>query len=302
MKKTLKIELLSFLIFVCFSLKIYGQHTYIGKIDGWITPPLYALQTGYYYHILTLDSWPISLNNSLIVNNIEYFGNDIVGITGDLRPIYLGSNIFELEIETMERWSLNQDIQLFLDMYLLECQCVNVISGDLLSHESYATIKECKSMEYDLLISIEIPVGRIDLKTYTFKNAFFIPRQENEERFPFIGGGEIRNDSLFLHYVAGSSLGGIQCDCKGEKITSSITFKSDKNKVYYDAAKQVIVIDETLQNQSSMFELVNIQGEVILRKTGTDNSSINVSNLSKGVYLYRLFFNSQEIYFGKILK
>lgn len=88
-----------------------------------------------------------------------------------------------------------------------------------------------------------------------------------------------------------------------KKLTStsieSVSFRN--NKVYYDEIKQVIVIDETLQNQSSTFELMNMQGEVILKKAGIDNNgSISVENLLSGVYLYRLFLHNNGIYFGKI--
>jgi hypothetical protein len=72
-------------------------------------------------------------------------------------------------------------------------------------------------------------------------------------------------------------------------------------KVYYDAIKQVIVIDETLQKQSLTFELMDIQGKVMLRKTHTGNS-ISIANLLRGIYLYRLTQNGTVISTGKFLK
>jgi len=89
-----------------------------------------------------------------------------------------------------------------------------------------------------------------------------------------------------------------------KKLTSNIesVFFSN-NKVYYDATKQIIVINETLQNQSLTFELVNMQGQAVLRKTNIDNSTfISVANLPSEVYLYRLLQNNQIIYSGKIIK
>lgn len=80
----------------------------------------------------------------------------------------------------------------------------------------------------------------------------------------------------------------------------SLSFSN--NKVYYDATKLVIMIDETSQNQSLMFELVDLQGKVMFKQTTIGNTSISIANLPDGVYLYRLFLNNQEIYFGKILK
>jgi hypothetical protein len=89
-----------------------------------------------------------------------------------------------------------------------------------------------------------------------------------------------------------------------KKLASNIESLSFRNnKVYYDEIRQVIVVDETLQNQFLTFELVNMQGKVILRKTGISNNNfISIANLSGGVYLYRLIQNSQVICIGKILK
>ena len=76
---------------------------------------------------------------------------------------------------------------------------------------------------------------------------------------------------------------------------------SDKNKVYVDATRQVIVIDETLQNQSFTFELVDLPGNTILKKTNTDES-VSIANLPSGIYLCRILQNGQIIYSDKILK
>jgi hypothetical protein len=75
----------------------------------------------------------------------------------------------------------------------------------------------------------------------------------------------------------------------------------DKNKIYYDAVKQVFILDETLQNQFLTFELVDIQGKIILRKI-IDGNYLDMSNLSNGVYLYRLSQNNKVICSGKIIK
>ena len=80
------------------------------------------------------------------------------------------------------------------------------------------------------------------------------------------------------------------------------TLSFDNKKVYYDAIKQVIVIDKTLLTQSLTFELVDIQGKVILRKIDIRDSSVSIANLLNGVYLYRLIQKEKIIYTGKILK
>jgi len=80
------------------------------------------------------------------------------------------------------------------------------------------------------------------------------------------------------------------------------SYFSEKNKVYFDATKQVIVIDKVIQNQSLTLELMDLQGKVILRKKDVDNTPINIENLPDGVYLYRLLQDGQVIYTGKILK
>ncbi|MDR2970790.1 MAG: T9SS type A sorting domain-containing protein [Bacteroidales bacterium] len=85
-----------------------------------------------------------------------------------------------------------------------------------------------------------------------------------------------------------------------KKIETSIrSLPFDNNKVYYDAANQVIVIDKTLQSQSLTLELYDMQGKVILKKDA--GNTISVAHLSNGVYLYRLLENNRMIYSGKIV-
>ena len=86
-----------------------------------------------------------------------------------------------------------------------------------------------------------------------------------------------------------------------KKLTSNIeSLPFSNNKVYYDKTKQVIVIDETFLTQSLTFELVDVQGKIILRETVTDNT-IHISNLLSGLYVYRLTKEKTVICVGKIL-
>jgi len=289
----------SLLIIVCVSLcsSTHGQNSYIGRLNGTITPPLYALETGCDYPTLTLNSEPIWLGVPLIVDGIEYFFGDTVCITGYLTPKWPGSNYFELEIETMKKWSLNQNnAQRFLGEYLLECECKSVF------YEYSVTIKKDEGIESDLLIDIEMPIKYKDLKTFTFNDDFFIPRQENEG-WSFRGGGEIRNDSLFLNFAA-TIFNWNCCDCKGKKADSTnIVSPPDppQTKVHYDPEIQAIVIDKTLQNQSFTLELYDLQGRAVLRKSDV-GATVNIADLPKGMYLYRVLENNRAACSGKILK
>jgi len=88
-----------------------------------------------------------------------------------------------------------------------------------------------------------------------------------------------------------------------KKLTSNIESVSTiNNNVYYDATSQMIMINGTLHNQSLTFELVNMQGEVMLKKAGiSNNDSISAANLLSGVYLYRVMQNERAINVGKLL-
>jgi len=140
-------------------------------------------------------------------------------------------------------------------------------------------------------------------------NFDILPQQfSGEEGFEpnFIGDGKIRNDSIFMQYHVGAEnvIGTLICDCKGKKKnTSNIVspLEPNKSKIYLDATKQVIVIDETLQNQSLTFELINMQGSTILKKSNL-SESINIANLPSGIYLCRILQNGRIIYSDKIVK
>jgi len=194
-------QFLIFFISVFMCLNIYGQNTYSGKIipmsnlcqtDPCLPGMVFGLETTSNNYILTINSNWIWSDNRLIVEDIEYFIDDEVEITG---------------ITT--------------------------------------TKQDVNSNEYtELEIKIIKKLTSSSIKILSFGN----------------------------------------------------------KKAYYDEIKQVIVIDETLQNQSLTFELVDLQGKMILKKTDVGNTSISIANLPDGLYLYRLLKNSRIIYFGKILK
>ena len=61
-----------------------------------------------------------------------------------------------------------------------------------------------------------------DFKASISKDSLFIPHQVwknfDKTTASFRGEGIIKNDSLFLHYIARGSFGVFDCDCKGEQI------------------------------------------------------------------------------------
>jgi len=199
MKKILKIKPLLAIFFLSLCLNTFGQNIYTGEIinmpnpcetDPCLPGLVFGLETSSKSYVLTINSNWIWADNKLIVEDIEYFIDDEVEITGitTIKQDIYSKEYTELEIETIKKLGAN-------------------------------------------------------IESLSFYN----------------------------------------------------------NKIYYDPATQVIVIDKTLQLQSFTLELYDIHGKVILRKTGTDNT-ISIANLPTGVYLYRLLQSNQAVYSGKILK
>ena len=203
--------------------------------------------------------------------------------------------------------------------YAVECICS--INNSLYTRQDEVIISE-----WPYSNSISLPGWtppdhwewmHLERPTYTLfvsEDSLFVPFQWsliycNGISISVIGKGKIENDSIFFDFVEGlypRDFSKVRLDtytCKGKKSASGIVSppESVQNKVYYDSNRQVIVFDEILQNQSFTFELVDMQGRVILRKTNADNP-INIANLSNGVYLYRVMQNSQLICSGKIVK
>jgi len=298
-------RLLLFFISVFVYLNTHGQNTYIGSIVP--MGSYYFLETASNHYMLTLNSLPIRLSSGLIVENIEYFTDDIVAITGTAKLRYPNSiEDYELEIETIKKWSPNQDIQRFLGEYSLKGMCkVLAPWQDEIPLEKYVVIKT--GIESDLLIQY-LGFAQSDFKAFILNDSLFIPNQWGnivwEYPESFRGGGEIKNDTLFMRFRNGGEFGVLECECKGRKIGSTNILSPsglNKNKVYLDATNQVIVIDETLQNQSLTFELIDLQGNTIWKKTNV-GESINIAYLPSGIYLCRILQNGQMIYSDKILK
>lgn len=325
MKKILKIKLSLFAILLCLNVNAHGQNIYTGIIsytpDPSIPVPVslpsfvYSLMTISGTYILTVDS--LHIKEKLIVDDTEYRVGEIVTITGATR-VKQGSFLeeyYELEIETIERSSLSQDIQRFLGTY----ECVYSRDGQSISPiQNKIIISEGRDV---LLISLPgvcynhyDPDMLIYLSLFVSGDSLFLPLQLSCSHSNVIqlatGKGKIENDSIFFNYVVHMlSIGDFSkfslytYTCKGKKSSSDIVLSPVvQNKVYYNAARQAIVINATLQNRSFTLELLDMQGKVILRETATSNSSISVANLPSGVYAYRLLDGNQIISSGKTVK
>ena len=309
---------------VFISFNTYGQDTYKGTIidvlsQGATNDPWSYLRYGFEtlsgdYYILTLNSHRIMPYDKLIVEGVEYFQGDNVIIAGTTKKGQDSNSkeYIELEIESIEKWSPNIDFQHILGTYVIvekTCADNRYPDGFSLRKDKGEGIELILSDGKDRISSrldnYMIGVGFM-MNDSLFFPPFYYPTVSGSMQV-FTGRGKIKNDSIYFKYVYGSfgyeSFTLINCECKGEKIDITgitLPFKSDNNKVYYDATNQVIVIDETLQNQSFTFELIDMQGKMVCSKANSDHT-IDVAKLPAGIYLYRLLQNNGTIYSGKIV-
>ena len=146
-------------------------------------------------------------------------------------------------------------------------------------------------------------------------NSFVIPEQiiatllHYHIQSAFSGNGIIRSDSICLSYISGhrvaippySDMGIYSCDnCKAGS-SNAISLSTTKQKqIYYNAEKQEIVIEESLQNQSLTLELYDILGKML--SSIVDANTVSIIHLPNGVYVYRLLENNKVISSGKIVK
>ena len=85
--------------------------------------------------------------------------------------------------------------------------------------------------------------------------------------------------------------------------TTSINNKvSEKDlRVYPNPAQEFIVFDFTVNSESVKTEIFDIQGRKVFEQQLSENKQISVSNLRKGLYVYKVY-NNGIIYTGKFLK
>ena len=336
MKKTLKIKLVSFIIFALFSFNVTGQNIYAGKIYSGGDPynigsfsSVFGLYVSGYVCYLTIDSHMINCNDQLIVNGIEYFVGDSVVITGTTstnRYALVGNaEYLEIEIATVEKLSSNRNIQNFIGNYeiLVECIGAEKYKDNLIITEFDTNRDSDTNRVVDIKLYFSKPIDSAVFTPYNFdvffasvlNNNSFISvfwdygESPNSILFYYSVEGYKKNDSIFINYKRYSIFDKQffvekDCQCKGKKTTSQnieTAFEADKNKIYYDAVNQAIIIDEKLQNQFLELELYNTQGQIML-KSNFNNNSVTISNLPNGMYLCRLLQNGQLIFVNKIIK
>jgi hypothetical protein len=294
----------------------HGQ-IYVGKIVYMPKPcDTISCASGMVYGLEGVGSNPITItagkslicsDKKLIVDGVEYFVGDKVMINGMRTPVIMCSDstfYTDISYKTIKKYSYyDGNTQHFLGTYSITAMCGNHWGG---FSETRTGVIE-KGVDSDLLIQI----SRDSLKFKAFvlnDSSFIIPMQylvvdEWGTEYYLYGNGVIRNDSICLSYGYGSVYGfytDVACDNCNES-SNIVLLPANPNKVYYDAIKQEIVIDEALQNQSLTLELYDIQGKILLRQTNISNS-ISIAYLPQGVYVYRLLQGNQVICRGKVLK
>jgi len=207
-----------------------------------------------------------------------------------------------------------QEIKKFLGEYEIKADCILIRDDETFPEGGYENYKIKVEESPDEDANIQFFLGKHGVNgnvkaTILNQQEFKILEDQHIvgtgfRSFYLNGSGNIKTDSIFMQYrIVDESNVVQQCDCIGKKLGSSgiSSLGANKYKVYIDEKKQVIVLDETLQNQSLTFELINLQGNTIWKKTNT-GESISIANLPSGIYLCRILQNGQVIYSDKIIK
>jgi len=284
-------------VFIC--LNTYGQDTYTGKIirmqDPACTSPIVpclpcggkvlGIETASGNYVLNPGAG--CLPSYLILEDVVYLVGDEVEITGTVstKQIHLSEEYLELEIETVKMISgQNTFVGEIIRMTDPSCSppsppCSNVFGfktvldnyflSSVLSSDSHLFTDKLiiEDIEYFVDDKVEITVT-INAKQDSYSRKYI--------EF------EIETIKKPLSSLVGSLL-------------------SDKTKIYLDATTQAIIIAETLQNQPSTFELVDLQGSTILKKI-TTGESISIANIPNGIYLCRILQDGRVVYSDKIVK
>ena len=282
-------------------LTTYGQNTYVGKIirmeDPACTSSIFpclpcggkvlGLETTVCNYVLNPTAHCMAC--FLIINDVVYVDGDEVKITGTESIKQIDDDpskeYFELKIEAIEKiHEQNSYIGKITEIWNPLCMpplppCP--------STESEVFALDISSCNFVLTLNSHLLIDRLIIEDIEY----FI-----DDEVEITGSLTGKKDALTREYIE------LEIETiRKLPLSNNETLSSDNNKVYFDAKNQLIIIDETLQNQSLIFELTDLQGKIIFSTTITNNP-ISTAILPKGVYLYRLLQNKQAICFGKILK
>jgi len=79
--------------------------------------------------------------------------------------------------------------------------------------------------------------------------------------------------------------------------------EKEKNLIINNPVKEIISLNKEMIVPPCQFELLDLNGKILLQKTvDTNNSTVNINHMQNGLYLYRLIKNNEVIYTGKVIK
>jgi hypothetical protein len=309
------------LVFVCINAQgqSFSMERLIGVVDMDYMPDsdsmIFVFRGSFSTYTIIQNSHCISIKDKLIIEGNQYKIGDRVSITEALLTIK--DSTLRLEIKAMKRFNSTLTGS-FLEMegqYKITCFRQHETYERALLVRRYPNNTDSPNAPDLILWSL----NSLDWFVFSFANmlndnSFILESKEVEDFVGLKGGvtwgeGYVKNDSIFImnknYRPDNLSIESYECICaKGEISSTSSTPNYNKVQVYYNAAGQSIVIDlaQTFLNKNLTFELFDMQGRILLKKTFSGNHKINVSYLPKGVYLYRLSQGNEILSSGKILK
>jgi hypothetical protein len=89
---------------------------------------------------------------------------------------------------------------------------------------------------------------------------------------------------------------------EGQTLSSEI-YSLDQINVFPNPAEDYITVKSNYSLNDAIISIFDLNGRRVLNyKNGSDDSIINVSDLSAGEYILRIITSSQDIYSKKIIK
>ena len=324
MKNKIKIKSVVLFFFLVFMyLNTVGQDTLTGRISYFFDPnvanPLshvgeeavfsFITFSGTYF--LTLDSLQIPADSGyFIVKDIQYFGDDIVTITGKTslkQGEFFLKEYYELEIETIEKSSLNQNIHPFLGTYTIEGKCTNNDASYIYSPKEVVIMGE-RGFSMPLYIEYR-PMLPTEFDVFVSEDSLSIPMQWESDKGSFSGKGKINGDSIFLNTIYSNygddfSKTYIEtCNCKGKRKEVGISpIEPAPNKVYYNAAtispnpnNGTFTINTSIDPQEVIsVQVFSMLGQSIYKQEGLPNKIIQLPPSTSGVFYVEIITTTQK--------